>query len=221
MFSKWYPIVANILVCRTVGGFPLLWRHTERHDVSNHQHLDCLLSNLFRRTTKKYQSSASLAFVRGIHRWPVDSPLKWPVTRKMFPFGDVFMLNSMQIRSWEMSTSHNRRLSRGSGIWPAFEVNRECTATHAWLYDGSYKISQMKSPLIPFWQWFILKISLNITVPRTSNMEIWRFVFKLLNKQSTCWWFQTSWRSYDVTVCVWTQWLCHPPLIYFNRFLTT
>ena len=33
----------------------------------------------------KYQSSASMAFVRGIHRGPVNSPHKWPVTRKMFP----------------------------------------------------------------------------------------------------------------------------------------
>ena len=39
----------------------------------------------------KYQSSASLAFVRGIHRGPVNSPHKWPVTRKMFPFDDVIM----------------------------------------------------------------------------------------------------------------------------------
>ena len=41
---------------------------------------------------RKYQSSASLAFMRGIHRWPVVSPHKWPVTRKMFPFDDVIML---------------------------------------------------------------------------------------------------------------------------------
>ena len=34
---------------------------------------------------RKRQSSASLAFVRGIHRGPVNSPHKWPVTRKMFP----------------------------------------------------------------------------------------------------------------------------------------
>ena len=40
---------------------------------------------------RKHQSSASLAFVRGIHRGPVNSPHKWPVTRKMFPFGDVIM----------------------------------------------------------------------------------------------------------------------------------
>ena len=40
---------------------------------------------------KKHQSSASLAFVRGIHRWPMNSPHKWPVTRKMFRFNDVIM----------------------------------------------------------------------------------------------------------------------------------
>ena len=40
---------------------------------------------------RKHQTSASLAFVRGIHRWPVDSPLKGPVTWKMFPFDDVIM----------------------------------------------------------------------------------------------------------------------------------
>ena len=38
---------------------------------------------------RKHQSSASLAFVGGIHRWPVNSPHKGPVTRKMFPFDDV------------------------------------------------------------------------------------------------------------------------------------
>ena len=40
---------------------------------------------------RKHQSSASLAFVRGIHWGPVNSTHKWPVTRKMFPFDDVIM----------------------------------------------------------------------------------------------------------------------------------
>ena len=38
---------------------------------------------------RKHQSSAPLALVWGIHRWPVNSPHKWPVTRKMCPFDDV------------------------------------------------------------------------------------------------------------------------------------
>ena len=46
---------------------------------------------------RKHQSSVSLAFVWGIHRWPVNSPHKWSVTRKMFPFGDVIMYHHVSI----------------------------------------------------------------------------------------------------------------------------
>ena len=42
---------------------------------------------------RKHQSSASLVFVREIHRGPVNSPHKLPVTRKMFPFDDVLMID--------------------------------------------------------------------------------------------------------------------------------
>ena len=62
------------------GGWTLQWSHktyTGRDGVSNHQPHDCLLNRL-------YKAPASLAFVWGIHRWPVNSPHKGPVTRKMF-----------------------------------------------------------------------------------------------------------------------------------------
>ena len=70
--------------------------YNERGGVSNHQPYDCLLKRLFGRRSNKpsklrVQSSASLAFLRGIQRWPVNSPHKGPVTRKMFPFDDVIM----------------------------------------------------------------------------------------------------------------------------------
>ena len=45
---------------------------------------------------RKHQSSTPLAFVRGIHRGPVNSPHKWPITRKMFPFDDVIMFKLWQ-----------------------------------------------------------------------------------------------------------------------------
>ena len=45
----------------------------------------------------KHQSSASLAFVRGIHRGPVNSPHKWPVNRKMFPYDVVLMVHHFHI----------------------------------------------------------------------------------------------------------------------------
>ena len=44
---------------------------------------------------RKRQSSALLAFAQGIHRWPVNSPHKWPVTRKMFPLDDVIMIRKV------------------------------------------------------------------------------------------------------------------------------
>ena len=61
---------------------------------------------------RKHQSSASLAFVRGIHRWPVNSPHKGPVTRKMLPFDDVIMwmysTNLVAISDWQFFLSlHN------------------------------------------------------------------------------------------------------------------
>ena len=40
---------------------------------------------------RKHQSSASLAFVRGIHLVTGEFPAQTPVTRKMFPFDDVIM----------------------------------------------------------------------------------------------------------------------------------
>ena len=40
---------------------------------------------------RKHQSSESLAFVRGIHQWPVNIPHKRPVTWNMLPFDDVIM----------------------------------------------------------------------------------------------------------------------------------
>ena len=69
----------------------LQWRHNEHDGVSDHQPHECLLNDVFRLKSKKPQRSAPLAFVRGIHRCPVKSPHKGPVTWKMFPFDDVIM----------------------------------------------------------------------------------------------------------------------------------
>ena len=58
----------------------------------NNRRLDGLLNRLFRRNSKKYQSSALLAFVEGIQRWLVNSPYEGPITRKIFLFDDIIML---------------------------------------------------------------------------------------------------------------------------------
>ena len=58
----------------------LLWRHNERDGASNHQCLKCLHNRLFRLRSKKTSK-----------RWPMNSPHKGPVTRKIFSFDDVIM----------------------------------------------------------------------------------------------------------------------------------
>ena len=62
---------------------------------------------------RKHQSSASLAFARGIHRVPVNYPHKWLVTRKMFPFDDVIMSLriSCELKSRETPFARNLQFS--------------------------------------------------------------------------------------------------------------
>ena len=82
------------------------WRHNGRDGVSNHRRLNCLLK-CSGAEQRKHQSSVSLAFVRGSHRWPVNCPHKWPVTRKMFPFDDVIMISyaCIQLNCWSVNTA--------------------------------------------------------------------------------------------------------------------
>ena len=58
---------------------------------------------------RKHQSPASLAFMRGIHRGPVNSPHKWPVTRNMFPFDDVILTTGL------LNSHCNRNLMKFDG----------------------------------------------------------------------------------------------------------
>ena len=81
LFSPWF----------TSHSSTLRWRQNGPDGVSNHQPHDCLFNRLFSLRSTKHQSSAPLAFVRIIQRWPVNFLHKAPVTRKIFPFDDVIM----------------------------------------------------------------------------------------------------------------------------------
>ena len=74
---------------------------------------------------RKHQRCASLAFVWGIHRWPVNSPHKWPVTRKMFPWDDVLMRDTIKTAShrrlWCISLRVSCLLS-----WPPLLTRLDC-----------------------------------------------------------------------------------------------
>ena len=73
------------------AGFSLRWRHDGRDIVSNHQPHDCLLGRVFRRRSKKTSKLRVTGLCAGNSPGPVNSPHKWPATRKMFPFDDVIM----------------------------------------------------------------------------------------------------------------------------------
>ena len=85
------------LLCSQTNLVSLQWRHNGSYSVSNHQPHDCLINRLIRRRSKKTLKLRVTGVLWGIHRGPVNSPHKWPVTRKMFPFDDVIMLyNTVQ-----------------------------------------------------------------------------------------------------------------------------
>ena len=69
----------------------LHWRHNGPDGVSNHQPRHCFLNWLVIHRWKKTSKLRVTGLCAGIHRSTVNSPHKWPVTRKMFPFDDVIM----------------------------------------------------------------------------------------------------------------------------------
>ena len=101
---------------------------------------------------RKRQSSASLAFMRGIHLWTVKSPHKWPIMWKMFPFDDVIMkktslywdspLVTIQIYSSGMiQTISSANWSLEFVIKPTYK----CTRNHAyWGLKNSWGIQSKK-----------------------------------------------------------------------------
>ena len=87
----------NITGMNTVKGgsatYALPWRHHARWRLKSPTSLTTVYSTVYScADQRRHKNSVSLAFVRGIHRRPVNSPhTKGPVTRKIFPFNDVIM----------------------------------------------------------------------------------------------------------------------------------
>ena len=77
---------------------PLQWRHNGPDGVSNHQPHDCLLNCLFIRRSKKTSMLRVTGLCAGNSPWPVNSPHKWPVMQKMFPFDDVIMQMNLNLK---------------------------------------------------------------------------------------------------------------------------
>ena len=87
--AGWYPTVRQLCCgmqtnsCKDqLWNVLLQWRHNGCDAVSNYRRLDCLFNRLFRRRSKKTSKLRVTGLCEGLHRWPVNSPNKGPVTRK-------------------------------------------------------------------------------------------------------------------------------------------
>ena len=154
-------------------GFPLQLGHNERDGVSNHQPHDCLLSRFSGAGQRKHQSSASLGFVRGIHRWPVNSPHKGLITRKM-----TLLRTSFRIAG--LMKTYREVTSLALGYHMMTSSNGSISASLA-IYAGNLPVTG--------------KFPAQRPVTRSVDVFFDLLLNKRLRKQSWGWWFATPSRS--------------------------
>ena len=122
-------------------------------------------------------------FVRGIHRSPVNSPHKGQWSGAL-----VFSLIWLWINGWV-----NNRVA---GDLRRYRTHYDVTVMHVPSQHGNaFRI------IDPLWG-----ESSCIPFTNASHVDLWCVLvidlIKLLSKQSRCWWFESPWRSCDVTLMV-------------------
>ena len=123
------------------SAFLLLWRHNEGDGVSNHH--DCLLNRSFRRRSKKTSKLRVTGFfVRGTHRWPVNSPHKWLVTRKMFLFDGVIMFSGITFKR-DNDIYGPKKISEGFDNMCHWTMLWAEQLWHSWVYFSNWRQVQM------------------------------------------------------------------------------
>ena len=149
--EPWYLFIMRLRKCRNVIG------HIHYGDVimsamaSQITSLTIVYSIVYSGADqRKHRSSASLAFVRGVHQWPVNSPHEGPVTRKMFPFDDVIMnLNHGNLKSshwlqnwcqfWQHGSSHVKFGITYFHYYPICFTRLSVITGMVWLYMDEVK----------------------------------------------------------------------------------
>ena len=131
---------------------PVIHNHTTHNDVimgamaSQITSLTIVYTSVYSGADqRKHQSSASLAFMRGIHRLPVTSPHKWPVMRKMLPFGDVTTLRITDVKKtkqkrliFKKGKQKKRLIFKGGGVTHRSYCKRRIHLTRCvYLFWGS------------------------------------------------------------------------------------
>ena len=201
----------------------LQWRHNGRDGVSNHQPLDCLFNRLFRCRSRKHQSSASLAYVRGIHRWPVNSPHKGPVTREMFPIDGAIMFIWYRVVVDNCTvTSHERHIVSNhdhlcyllNSLFKLTTTKTSKVCCMAFCDGGfpspSHIASNAESIFMSWRHWWRCNEFINSFItgefpakrPMTRNFDVFcdLCLNNRLGKQRCGWWFETPW---DKNGCAW------------------
>ena len=108
--------IVNILTVVIHPRSALRWRRNDHDGVSNHQPRGCLLNRLFRRRSKKTSKLRVTGLCVGNPPGPVNSPHKWPVTRKMFPFDDVIMSRNGNVDKSAWKLGHESMITPHSFI---------------------------------------------------------------------------------------------------------
>ena len=104
----------------------------ERDAVLYHRRLHIVCSTVGSGVDqRKHQSSASLALARGIYHWPMNSPHKRPVTRKLFPSDDVIMARSyLTPRDATATRESNTLVSRQNSLYFSVDIFKYVFSTH-------------------------------------------------------------------------------------------
>ena len=124
----------------------------ERRVDSNHRPFNCLFNSLCGPTLKKNQSLHYWPFVTGIHRWPVNSPHKGPVTRKSFHLMTsawIFIVLIRWFMTWKSAWSaclflYNATVGNGSCLSFSLIISRIERTLYHFIFGITYKKGLVK-----------------------------------------------------------------------------
>ena len=163
---------------------------------------------------RKHQSSASLAFVRGIHRWPVNSPHKGPVSRKMFSFDGVIMIRIFAILQVTSHVSNIKGWLRTGGPCEPALMILDSTACRPHLFSGPYiAVERLVDG------WWILSSMLHCCSPLNQNTVCaWYCVY---DSRITSIKFTLTWETQHLPVSAtyWTWCYLNIPELHSNHML--
>ena len=151
---------------------------------------------------KKHQGSASMTILREFHWWPVDSPYKGPVTRKIFPFDDGMMLNHTLPKTRSPVTI----VSGSQSLWILHRsINSYCPGFTCVTYAATVfnlakitltrEIAGVLSILFPWWYPSISYVTFQVTrylqelvhfIDKKQGAQVSEDVAQIINGQKKC-----------------------------------